>query len=736
MAERSNVITEKHTKKVRPASFNVAKSKDLYTGLPAPKPRRTHSAGLSGIVELITEHLKSSPPPSLRQSSPHPGKYIANPFLTHESNRCSSASITEEQQHDTFNPTGVNLGSSIFQPSHAPAAMLAEFCATPFLGDRKSESGDLNLLFASSSGIRRGGQRIGEHNFTMTGFRRSFSLEGLSGKAALSPCMIAMPAGRPYYDLSDALESIPPHSWILPYVIACTPPEILGQLLALPFLVEGQSHTHTTATAITRSRAHTISYDIDPAESENDAFTVPLNIKGAKVVTSASVATEQDTPVVDSEDWYSYDTRAPFDVPLKESNPRRAEHMSSTSPLDDLPVTRARGHTHTGSVYELPDPSLFNNIPPKTTSRARDSIGRKKEGDFGSLIRMSSASPRFGGSTGGYQGGSGKYNKPDTNADKARNKAQWELQESHESYKGEYSSIQLPIAAAVVPAPVSTTTHSLHHPPLLAPAPIKPNTGPFSLTNPLPIPRTPSPATLGIAPQTMNFPSSWRSLGILWLCSDPKWNQWHPKIVFLLDNYLLECTAIGTAVIGYSQLSGAVIEKKMFQYHARLPTQKPHKTQVPTAHPANEKHISVGNAVQSTTEDDYFHEILNEEADFASEDDFSPRHASSGSTPHSPHTAATNTGHTYHTAHGAGQLASYGLKITSFTTSNIHPNTDPISHKNSNHSTKPNMGFNKNAMEPNTHSFWLTTHDEASLDLIAVALQVTLLTVYFPRLLV
>jgi len=710
MIEPSESSKESTSPRPRPTSLNAAMTKDLYKNIPAPKPRRTHSSGLSGIVGLITEHLKKSPPPCLRQPSPqtapftgimHPAKHAA--FINSESNRSSSASIAEDQRGDSFNPSGMNLANNSTHSTEGPQSMLAEFCAAPFLGDRKSESGDLNLLFASAVGHRRGGKRVGEYNFTISStFRRSLSLQGLSSRAALVPCMIPMPAGRPYHDLSDALESIPKHSWILPYVIACTPPEILGQLLDLPFLIEGQSHTHTTATTITRSRAHTISFDIDPLEPENTTFSVPLNMKHHTLEGEGNdhfpahhdpIGAAEKTDRLSFEDWNDFSS--PYAMPLRESPPHVMDRASAESPVDDLPVTRARGHTHTGSAYE-PDPSLFLPYPLPTgtaATTARSSLSRAQAhdaADFVHLVRMSSASPRLGGGSHSNSfshvrgtpsaAGSGKHSADISDADRAN------------------VTPPPPLTALLgTSTQDNNTTESSADAygsriQLLAPAPVK---IPAIVGGLVPPSRTPSPtvsaAALGLAAQTVHFPSSWRSLGIVWLSADPKWNVWHPKIVFLLDNYLLECTAVGTGVIGFTQLSGAIVEKKIFHYNAR-------------------KHVSPLDRRTTTdtgaSEDDYFNTVAIEEAEASPR----PTHTARAEESNNSSSSRTGTG-----LHGS-RLASFGLKITCFTTS--APQTTAQGGRDA-HSTR----HPSNTESSGTHSYWLTTHDEASLDLIAAALQ-------------
>jgi len=65
----------------------------------------------------------------------------------------------------------------------------------------------------------------------------------------------------------------------------------------------------------------------------------------------------------------------------------------------------------------------------------------------------------------------------------------------------------------------------------------------------------------------ITFPDSWRSLGMVLLSSDPSWCKWEPKIVFLLDTYLIECVNSTTdfKIIGYIQLSDSQIQKITFQ---------------------------------------------------------------------------------------------------------------------------------------------------------------------------
>ena len=65
----------------------------------------------------------------------------------------------------------------------------------------------------------------------------------------------------------------------------------------------------------------------------------------------------------------------------------------------------------------------------------------------------------------------------------------------------------------------------------------------------------------------VNVPSSWHSLGQVWLSKDPAWSPWEKKLVLLLDNYLLECMADCSSIIGFAQLTDASVEKLPYRQH-------------------------------------------------------------------------------------------------------------------------------------------------------------------------
>lgn len=67
-----------------------------------------------GIVDAVTEHLKQSPIPSLRQTSPHP----ATLFEKHISSKTTTPDVIMDQQ----------------QLLHHNVVLLSEFRASPYLG--------------------------------------------------------------------------------------------------------------------------------------------------------------------------------------------------------------------------------------------------------------------------------------------------------------------------------------------------------------------------------------------------------------------------------------------------------------------------------------------------------------------------------------------------------------------------------------------------------------------------
>lgn len=111
------------------------------------------------------------------------------------------------------------------QPFKEPVPeVLAEQNVLPYLGE------DLSVH-------ARPGFRFPDLN-AASSMPRSQSLEGLTTVLNNNPCMIKMPPSRSYSELGDTFETIPPFSWIFPYIVACCPPLILSQLLSLPSLFD------------------------------------------------------------------------------------------------------------------------------------------------------------------------------------------------------------------------------------------------------------------------------------------------------------------------------------------------------------------------------------------------------------------------------------------------------------------------------------------------------------------
>ena len=53
--------------------------------------------------------------------------------------------------------------------------------------------------------------------------------------------------------------------------------------------------------------------------------------------------------------------------------------------------------------------------------------------------------------------------------------------------------------------------------------------------------------------------SSWKSIGILLVTNDPRWNPWAARLLVLMDNFIFECMVDGSTIIGYIPLSKANI---------------------------------------------------------------------------------------------------------------------------------------------------------------------------------
>lgn len=86
--------------------------------------------------------------------------------------------------------------------------------------------------------------------------------------------------------------------------------------------------------------------------------------------------------------------------------------------------------------------------------------------------------------------------------------------------------------------------------------------GDNSLAGEVILPRASSPSALN----SINFPGSWRSLGTVRICKDSAWKQWDNRLIYLLDNYLLECNnEKGNKIVGFAPLSCATIERVLLK---------------------------------------------------------------------------------------------------------------------------------------------------------------------------
>eukprot|EP01041_Mallomonas_annulata_P007680 gene7680-15724_t len=59
--------------------------------------------------------------------------------------------------------------------------------------------------------------------------------------------------------------------------------------------------------------------------------------------------------------------------------------------------------------------------------------------------------------------------------------------------------------------------------------------------------------------------SSWRSLGVLLISSDPSWMPWEPRYLVLMDNFLFECQMDASSIIGFAALNNAEISSVLLR---------------------------------------------------------------------------------------------------------------------------------------------------------------------------
>lgn len=167
-----------------------------------PKPQRSNI----DLFNLVTEHLKSSPSPPIRQSN--------------------SSLIRSSFEHTTGNPNTQGPNDSIIEGYNRNDSItpLEECMTSPFLGEQLSVQEGAHPAFYSRPSFNK--------------ITRAQSLEGLASIVTKAPCLQKMPPSRAFSELGDAYEAIPIHSWMFPYILACCPPAMLSQLLLLPTLFQ------------------------------------------------------------------------------------------------------------------------------------------------------------------------------------------------------------------------------------------------------------------------------------------------------------------------------------------------------------------------------------------------------------------------------------------------------------------------------------------------------------------
>jgi hypothetical protein len=59
----------------------------------------------------------------------------------------------------------------------------------------------------------------------------------------------------------------------------------------------------------------------------------------------------------------------------------------------------------------------------------------------------------------------------------------------------------------------------------------------------------------------IDLPSTWRSLGSIRVFNN-SWKNWESRMLYLLDNFLLECdNEVGDTILGFAPLSSAIVER-------------------------------------------------------------------------------------------------------------------------------------------------------------------------------
>lgn len=67
---------------------------------------------------------------------------------------------------------------------------------------------------------------------------------------------------------------------------------------------------------------------------------------------------------------------------------------------------------------------------------------------------------------------------------------------------------------------------------------------------------------------------SWKSLGTIYMSSDPSRFPWERRRIFLCDNYLFELSSESSQIVGYCQLFGAEVERKTNPIHTNSASSK------------------------------------------------------------------------------------------------------------------------------------------------------------------
>jgi calcium/calmodulin-dependent protein kinase I len=225
-----------------------------------PKPHHP----ISDLFTTVAENIKSTPSPTLRFSSPH---LHAHPAASSTFSGTPPPTVPEEDTVSTNSPSGGGSAPAIQVPNRSTVIQgshhiehIAEKHGAPFLGEILSVHESAGLHPQAMRAFYDPTGKLTVDGMGILRMPRAQSLEGLSSILSDAPVLIKLPRARALNELGDTFESIPKHSWMFPFILACAPNLVLEQLINLPKLIETQSNSkYDTAAFQKRHFAHGVS---------------------------------------------------------------------------------------------------------------------------------------------------------------------------------------------------------------------------------------------------------------------------------------------------------------------------------------------------------------------------------------------------------------------------------------------------------------------------------------------